>query len=157
MLSMAVLRTYKVPVLAGILSLFSASLVYAAEFVPYPGKREATLVSVEAPDRVRLTFNTDATGFFRTLSFRLPGIVVAADTPQADECERAAAHRALGFTEKFLADADKIYVQDMRMQNSADEEAISPILTDRGSLSSALVKAGLARPDSVDPGTSWCA
>lgn len=157
MLSMTGFRTYKASVLAGILCTFSASLVYAVEFVPYPGKREVTLVSVEAPDRVKVTFNTDATGFFRTLDILLPGIVIAEDTPQADECERAAAQRALSFTEAFLADADKIYVQDMRMQDSADEEAFSPILTDKGSLSSVLIKEGLARPDSVAPETSWCA
>ncbi len=156
MLSMTIFRTHKVSVLAGSLLVFSASLAYAAEFVPYPGKREVTLVSVEAPDRARVTFNTDATGFFRTLSIQLPGIVVAADTPQADECERAAAQRALGFTEAFLGGAEKLYVEDMRMENSADEEAVSALLTDQGSLSSALIKEGLARPDTVDPDQSWC-
>lgn len=157
MLNMAIFRTHKVSVSAGILFIFSASLANAVEFVPYPGKREVTLVSVDAPDRARVTFDTDATGFFRTLSIQLPGIVVARDTPQADECERAAAQRALGFTEAFLNAAEKIYVKDMRMENSADEEAVSPLLTNKGSLSSALIKEGLARPDTVDPDKSWCA
>jgi len=157
MLSMTSLRTYRASVMAGVLCAFTASLAHAVEFVPYPGKREVTLVSVEAPDRARVTFNTDATGFFRTLSIQLPGIVVAADTPQADECERAAAQRALGFTEAFLNGAEKIYVKDMRMENSADEEAISPLLTNKGSLSSALIEEGLARSDTVDPDKSWCA
>jgi len=157
MLSMTISGTYKASVSAGVLFLFSASLAYAVEFVPYPGKREVTLVSVEAPDRARVTFNTDATGFFRTLSIQLPGIVVAEDTPQADECERAAAQRALGFTKAFLNGAEKLYVKDMLMENSADEEAVSPLLTNKESLSSALINEGLARPDTVDPDQSWCA
>ncbi len=143
-------------VLAGALALVLSTLTLAAEFVPYPGKRPVTLVSVEAPNLVVVTFNTDATGFFRTVGIRLPGIVVAQDTPQSDDCEREAAHRALSFTQDFLADAKKIYVQDMRMENSADEEATSPILTDKGNLSAVLIEEGLARPDSVDPDVSWC-
>jgi endonuclease YncB( thermonuclease family) len=143
-------------VLVGTLALALSTLALAAPFVPYPGKREATLVRVEAPNLIFVTFNTDATGFFRTLGIRLPGIVVAQDTPQADECEREAAKKAMGFTQAFLADAKKIYVQDMLMENAADEEAISPILTDKGSLSAALIKEGIARPDTVDPDVSWC-
>lgn len=143
-------------VLAGVLAIGLSTLAMATEFVPYPGKREATLVRVEAPDRVVLTFNTDATGFVRSLAIKLPGIVVAQNTPQADECERAAAKKAMGFTEDFMVNAKKIYVQDMRMENAADMEAFSPILTDQGSLSAALIKEGLARPDTVAPDTPWC-
>lgn len=138
------------------LALTLSTLALAVEFVPYPGKREATLVSVQAPNLVSVTFNTDATGFFRTLRIRVPGIVVAQDTPQADECEREAARKAMSFTQDFLAGAKKIYVQDMLMENAADEEATSPILTDKGSLSAALIKEGLARPDTVDPDVPWC-
>lgn len=143
-------------VLAGVLAVSLSAMALAVEFVPYPGKREATLVRVDAPNIIVLTFDTDAAGFFRTIRVRLPGIVVAQDTPQADDCEREAAHRALSFTQKFLADAKKIYIQDMRMQNSADEEGISPVLTDRGSLSAALENAGIARPDSINPDVPWC-
>jgi len=143
-------------VLLGVLTLALSVTAMARTFVPYPGKREVTLARVEAPNLIWLTFNTDETGFFRTLGIRLPGLVVAQDTPQSDDCEREAAKRALGFTQDFLDSAKKIYVQDMRMENSADDEAISPILTDKGSLSAALIKEGLARPDSVDPNTPWC-
>jgi hypothetical protein len=143
-------------VLAGVLAAILSTMALAVEFVPYPGKREATLVNVEAPNLIVVTFDTDAAGFFRTLRVRLPGIVVAQDTPQADDCEREAAQRALAFTQKFLADAEKIYIQDMRMQNSADEEGISPVLTNKGSLSVVLQKEGIARSDSIDPDVPWC-
>jgi hypothetical protein len=142
--------------LAGVLACAVSSAVLANSFVPYPGKREATLARVEAPNLVFLTFDTDATGFMRTLGIRMPGIVVAQNTPRADACERAAAARALGFVNDFLAGAKEIYVQDVRMENSADAEAVSPILTDKGSLSAAMIKEGVARSDSVDPDTSWC-
>ncbi|HHH44323.1 MAG TPA: hypothetical protein ENK49_09310 [Gammaproteobacteria bacterium] len=143
-------------VTAGLLAFMLSATALAGTFVPYPGKREVTVARVEEPDLVFVTFNTDATGFFRTLGIRLPHLVVAQDTPQADECEREAAARALQFTRDFLERAKKVYVQDMRMENSADEQAVSPILTDRGSLSDALIQEGLARPDSVDPDTPWC-
>ncbi len=141
---------------AGLLVCMLSATALAGTFVPYPGKREVTVARVEEPDLVFVTFNTDATGFFRTLGIRLPHLVVARDTPQSDACEREAAARALQFSRDFLAHAKKVYVQDMRMENSADEQAVSPILTDQGSLSDALVKEGLARPDSVDPDTPWC-
>ena len=143
-------------VLAGVLAVSLSTMALAVEFVPYPGKREVTLVDVIAPNIIFATFDTDATGFFRTLRIRLPDIVIAQDTPQADDCEREAAHRALGFTQQFLADADNIYIQDMRMLNSADEEGFSPILTNKGSLSVALRKEGIARSDSINPDTPWC-
>lgn len=142
--------------LMGLLVLVLSSPVLAATFVPYPAKREASLVRVEAPDVIVVTFDTDMVGFTRALAIHLPGIVIARDTPQADACEREAAAKALGFTQDFLANANKIYVKDVRMENSADEDAVSPILTDKGSLSAALIKEGLARPDSVDPDTPWC-
>ncbi len=149
-------RVHSWRVLAGVLAVSLSAMALAVEFVPYAGKREATLVRVDAPNLIVLTFDTDAAGFFRTIRVRLPGIVVAQDTPQADHCEREAAQKALGFTQKFLADAKKIYIQDMRMQNSADEEGISPVLTDRGSLSAALENAGIARSDSIHPDVPWC-
>jgi hypothetical protein len=62
----------------------------------------------------------------------------------------------MAFTQDFLASAKQIHVQDMRMENSADEEAISPILTNKGNLSAFLIKEGLARPDTVDPDAPWC-
>lgn len=142
--------------LTGVLAAGLSAMALAVEFVPYPGKREVTLVNVIAPNIIFATFDTDAAGFFRTLRIRLPDIVIARDTPQADDCEREAAQRALGFTQEFLANAEKIYIEDMRMQNSADEEGISPVLTDKGSLSVALQKEGIARPDSIDPDTPWC-
>ncbi len=139
-----------------ILAVSLSTMAMADEFVPYMGKREATLVRVDAPNLIVVTFDTDAIGFFRTIRVRLPGIVIARNTPQADDCEREAAQKALAFTQKFLADAEKIYIKDMRMQNSADEEGISPILTNNGSLSAALIKEKIARSDSVDPDVPWC-
>ena len=144
------------PLLAGILAVTLSTMALADAFVPYKGKRESTLSRVEAPNLVWLTFDTDAYGFFRTIRVRLPGLVVAQDTPQSDECEREAAQRALAFTQDFLAGAEKIYIQDMIMQDAADEDGVSPILTDKGSLSAALVKEGLARSDTIDPAVSWC-
>jgi endonuclease YncB( thermonuclease family) len=143
-------------ILALALAASVSTMALAVEFVPYPGKRQVTLVNVEAPNLIVVTFDTDAAGFFRTLRIRLPGIVVARDTPQADDCEREAAQRAMAFTQDFLASAKQIHVQDMRMENSADEEAISPILTNKGNLSAFLIKEGLARPDTVDPDAPWC-
>ncbi len=128
----------------------------AAEFVPYPGKRDARLVDVTAPDRVVLLFDTDSTGFTRTLEIQVPGITLAQDTPRASECERAAAARAMGVTRDFLSNAVHLYVKDVRMQNSADDHAISEVLSERGGLAQALVDAGVAVRGGAD-GVDWCA
>ncbi|GEM_PF-903400 len=136
------------------LLLFSA-VASAAAFVPYPGKREATLVNVEAVDSIVLSFDTDSTGFTRVLSIHLPGLRLPRDTPRSDECERRAAHKALQVTREFLAGARKLYVEDVRMENSADRDAVAEVLSDRGSLSQALVDAGVARRDDGRP-VDWC-
>jgi hypothetical protein len=95
-------------------------------------------------------------GFRRNTTIVLPGIAVPVDTPQATECEREKAAKALEFTQKFLGDAKKIFVQDMRMETSADESALSDIITDHGSLTQALKDEGLARADSAPADTAWC-
>ncbi len=141
---------------AGLLVSLCSTLATAVSFSPYPGKRQVTVDRVEAPGIVVVTFDTDAAGFTRTLGIRLPHLVFAQDTPRSDDCEREAAGKVLPFMKDFLNSAKKVYIQDMRMENSADTEAVSPLLTDKGSLSAALIKEGLARPDSVDPETPWC-
>lgn len=142
--------------LAAVLTVFFSAQNMAADFVPYPGKREVRLMGIEAPNVIVVNFDTDMVGFFRTIRIRLPGIEIPKDVPQADTCERELARKAIAFTRHYLASAKKIYVEDMRMQTSADEEAIAPILTNQGSLSEALKKQGLARPDTVASGLSWC-
>jgi len=139
---------------AGCLALL-ASTTLLAEYVPFPGKIKVRLLDVMAPNVIFVNFESWP-GFPRSIRVVLPGLAVPEDTPQADDCERDKAARALGFTRDFLSDAKEIYVQDMRMETSADEEATSPVLTDKGSLAAALQKEGLARPDSTDPETSWC-
>ncbi|HHJ17588.1 MAG TPA: hypothetical protein ENJ80_12900 [Gammaproteobacteria bacterium] len=139
---------------AGSLALLASGMTFA-EYVPFPGKLEVRLLDVVAPNVVFVNFEAWP-GFPRSVQITLPGLAVPEDTPQSDDCEREKAARAAAFTRDFLADAKKIYVQDMRMETSADKEAVSPILTDKGSLASVLEKEGLARPDSVDPDTSWC-
>jgi hypothetical protein len=141
-------------ILAAIFAL-CASPVALAEYVPFPGKLAVKLLDVEAPNIIFVNFETWP-GFPRSVRIILPGIVVPEDTPQADDCEREKAARAMEFARKFVADASKIYVNDMRMETSADEQAFSDILTDHGSLSQALKKEGLARADTVAPDTSWC-
>lgn len=141
-------------ILAVLLAL-GASPLALAEYVPFPGKLAVKLLDVEAPNIILVNFETWP-GFARSVRIILPGIVVPADTPQADDCEREKAARAMEFARQFVTGADKIYVRDMRMETSADEQAYSDILTDQGGLSQALKREGLARADSVAPDTSWC-
>lgn len=141
-------------VLSGPLALLASTLVLA-DYVPFPGKLEVRLLDVVAPNVIFVNFESWP-GFPHSVQIILPGLAVPEDTPQSDDCEREKASRAVSFAREFLADAKKIYVQDMRMETSADKQAFSPILTDKGSLATALEKEGLARPDSVDPDTGWC-
>jgi len=130
-------------------------LLALAEYVPFPGKLAVHLLDVEAPNIIFVNFETWP-GFPRSVQVILPDTVVPEDVPQADSCEREKAQKALGFTREYLAGSGKIYVKDMRMNTSADQQAYSDILTDKGSLSQALRKEGLARSGSVPTDTSWC-
>lgn len=140
--------------LVGVLALcLSPSIM--AEYVPFPGKLAVKLLDVEAPNVIFVNFETWP-GFPRSVHVVLPGIAVPEDTPQADDCERDKAARAMTFARQFVTEAGKLYVQDLRMETSADTDGYSDILTEHGSLSQALVKEGLARSDTVAPDTSWC-
>ena len=123
---------------------FSSFLM--ADYVPFPGKIQVSVVSVDAPSEIVVSYETWP-GFRRNTLIKLPGI---------DICEREKAAKAMEFTQQFIGEAEKIFVKDMRMETSASEEAYSDILTNHGSLSQALKAEGLARPDSVAPDTSWC-
>ena len=140
--------------LVGFLALCVSPLALA-EYTPFPGKLAVKLLGVEAPNVIFVNFETWP-GFPRSVRVILPGIVVPEDTPQADDCEREKAARAMEFARQFVTATGKIYVKDMRMETSADEQAYSDVLTDHGSLSHALKKEGLARADSVAPATPWC-
>ena len=146
-------KTIRAALTGGFLLL--CSTLNAAEYVPYPGRMMGKLVSVDSPITVTLTMQTWP-GFFRDFTVTMPGIVVPEDTSGAPDCQRELAAKAMTFTREFLADAKKIIAPDMRMENSADKNAIAPILTDKGSLGEALIAEGLARPDSVDPTKPWC-
>jgi len=126
-----------------------------ADYVPFPGKIKVDVVSIDAPDEILVNYETWP-GFRRNTLIKLPGLAIPKDTPQSDDCEREKAARVMAFTQQYVGDAQKVFVNDMRMETSASEEAFSDILTDTGSLSQALKKEGLARADSVDPKTSWC-
>lgn len=132
---------------------FSSFLM--ADYVPFPGKIQVSVVSVDAPSEIVVSYETWP-GFRRNTLIKLPGIDIPKDTPQSDDCEREKAAKAMEFTQQFIGEAEKIFVKDMRMETSASEEAYSDILTNHGSLSQALKAEGLARPDSVAPDTSWC-
>ncbi len=131
------------------------STLVLADYVPFPGKIEVSVVSIDAPTELTVNYETWP-GFRRNTLIKLPGLAIPHDTPRADECERKKAARLMPFTQQFMGAAKKVFVHDMRMETSASQEAYSDILTDHGSLSQALIKEGLARPESAAPDTSWC-
>jgi len=95
-------------------------LLALAEYVPFPGKLAVHLLDVQAPNVIFVNFETWP-GFPRSVQVILPDTAVPEDTPQADSCEREKAQEALDFTRGFLAYSENIYVQDMRMNTSADQ------------------------------------
>ena len=156
MLLREIMETVQCRVLSGaFLVVFSAGAIAQSTTSPYPGKRQVRLVAVNAPETVVVNFETWP-GFQRNFRVTVPGLDVPEDTPNAPDCQRELAARALAFTRHFLSNAKKIFIQDISMENSASEDATSPILTEKGSLAEALIKEGLARPDSVDPREPWC-
>ena len=151
-------KTLKISIRNTIICISTLFLVVpsnAAEFIPYPGKRMVRLMDVMAPNLVRVNFDTDMIGFFRTIRIRLPDIAIPKDTSD-EPCEQELAQQAMDFTRAYLRSAKNIYVMDMRMKSSADEEAVSPILTDSGSLGEKLIEKGLARPNTIPADEPWC-
>ncbi|MBI1195239.1 MAG: hypothetical protein GC138_05285 [Gammaproteobacteria bacterium] len=125
------------------------------DYVPFPGRIAVTPVRVETAKNVIVSFETWP-GFSRNTTIELPGIAIPVDIPGADACERQRSVKALAFTRRFLAEAKAVYVQDMRMETSADSVVYSDLISDRGSLIRALETEGLARPAKVPPRLSWC-
>jgi len=129
--------------------------VSAGDYVPFPGKIEVNLVRVESAKDVVVSFETWP-GFARETTIELPGIAIPTDSARADTCERDMAAKSRAFTQQFVSEAKMIYVQDMRMETSADTTVFADIMSDQGSLIRALQAKGLARPESVPAKTSWC-
>ncbi len=132
-----------------------SSMLHAAMFVAYPGRYPARVVAVESP-KVIAVQATVWPGYSRALHITLPGIAVPLDGPGAPRCQRELALRARGFVEDFLFHAQGVELRDIRMQDTALEEAEAAIFTERGSLQEAMKEAGLARPGDVDPQRPWC-
>jgi len=140
--------------LVGLVAL-SVSSIALAEYVPFPGKREVRLVDVEAANIIVINFETWP-GFPRMMRIKLPNLDIPGNSSKPKACELELAQKALTFTREFVADSTKVTIKDMLMKTSADEQAISSVYTDKGSLGMALSKAGLARPSSVDADKPWC-
>ena len=143
-----------ITLISGII-LLGISTISMADYSPYPGKRTVKLIDVEAPNIVVISFETWP-GYGRTLRIKLPDLDVPGNSTKPKPCELELAQKALDFTRKFVSDSDTVIVQDMQMEDSASDQAISTIRTNKGSLGAALKKEGLARPSAIDPETPWC-
>lgn len=148
------MRASRFPCLIASLLLMASANVMA-DYVPFAGKLQVKLIAIDKPNKVTVDVETWP-GFFRNISITLPGITVPQDTAQSPVCERKLAEEALVLTREFLSVAKTVYVDNMRMRTSADAEAMSDIITDNGSLSEALKKAGLARSAPAGSAVSWC-
>ncbi len=133
----------------------SASSLAMADYVPFPGKLAVNLITVEAANVVFVNFQAWP-GYLRGVRVVLPGIAVPTDTAQASACERDMAARALAYTRRFVGEAHTLHVKDLRMETSADERGYSDLVSDRGSLSRALLEQGLARAGTLAADTPWC-
>lgn len=132
-----------------------AALPASADYVPFPGRLAVHPLAVDAPNVVFVNFPAWP-GYLRGVRVVLPGLAVPLDTAQASDCERDLAIRAMALTRAFVAEARTLHIRDLRMETSADERGYSDLVSDRGSLSQALLKAGLARADTVAADTGWC-
>lgn len=123
--------------------------------VPFPGKLSARIVKVEAANIIDVNFQAWAE-VRRNVRIFLPNLAVPAQGPNPKECEYELAKLAYEFTVNFLENARDIHVNDMWMENSASEDAISSILTSRGSLDDALIRERLAKPIDLAQTEPWC-
>lgn len=123
-------------------------------FVPFPGSWPAELVAVESSNQIRL--RTNIWDQERTFLITLPGLVVPSNRPGTPTCERELAAAGKAFADRYLRTAEKIELSELKMLSSVATEAASPVLTDQGSLSDALVKEGYARRQGSANDASWC-
>ena len=142
-------------VMATVLALLSVTAAQAGEYVAYPGIYPVRVMAVESASRIVVEVPV-WTGFTRVFTVTIPGVAVPRDFSGAPQCERDLAIRAKKFTESFLAHPAKVQVRDIRMQDSADEDAVAAMQTDAGSLADALRKQGFARPIGESAATPWC-
>lgn len=129
--------------------------VTAEPFNAYPGKYKSHLINVEAANIVYLSVDVWA-GYPRNMRITLPNIAVPVNHPKAPACQIELVQKALDFTNKFMVDAKHIELRDIRMESTDQEDAVSNIYTDKGSLASKLTEKGLARPASVKVTKPWC-
>lgn len=140
--------------IAGVAALSFSGLALS-DYVPFPGKKEVRLIDIEAANVIRVNFETWP-GYARSLSVKLPDLELPGTSSRPKPCEMELAQKALDFTRAYIGDDMTVTVNDMRMQTSADEHAVSNINTKKGSLAAALKREGLARSSSVDIETPWC-
>jgi hypothetical protein len=148
-------RTYRKYKYIAILTLLVSISANAKLFNAYPGKYDATLMQIEAANVIDLYVEVWS-GYPRDLRITLPGIEVPKDEPKAPECQSKLVQQAMDFTREFISNAKHIKVIDIRMENTADQDAVSEIGTEKGSLGAALLRKGLARPISSKNNKPWC-
>lgn len=129
--------------------------VTAEPFNAYPGKYKSKLLNVEAANVVYLSVDVWP-GYPRNFRISLPNIAVPVNHPEAPACQIELVQKALDFTNEFMTEATYIEVRNIKMENTGEEDAVSNIYTNQGSLAAKLTKEGLARPASVDVFKPWC-
>lgn len=136
-----------------ILILFSLKVM--ADFVPVCGKVLVDLVWVESAGKIFVEYEAWP-GFFRRLSITIPGIHLPGERLEPSSCELKLADQALQFTENFLAEAESIELHAIPINVHLIEHLETSLYTDQGSLIDALLRVGLARPDSSESSSPWC-
>ena len=144
------------------LSLVSGAIMFLAAFsvdagsaVAFPGKYKAKLVSIDAANVISLYVDVWA-GYPRSFKVSLPGVAIPVVTLKTPVCQVALLKKAEALTNEFINDAEFIEVKDIRMENTAGQDATSEIYTNKGSLSAKLKAEGVARPVSIEPTKPWC-
>lgn len=141
-----------------LLSQFLVSVSFSANanlFTAYPGKYGATLIGVDAANTVKLNIDVWA-GYPRNLRITLPDIVVPEHFAKEPACHSKLVEEAINYTQDFMANAKKIEVRDIQMYSTDEQDAVTEIYTEKGSLGAALSRKGLARPATTKAEKPWC-
>lgn len=148
-------KSIKILTTAALSFVVSSSVASDATFNAYPGTYKASFVKVEAANIIHISAKV-WTGYPKQLRITLPDIDVPEDHPAAPTCQAKMVQDALELTTKFMADAKKIKVTDIYMENTASIDGSTNIVTDAGKLSDALFSKGLARSSSINKKQPWC-
>jgi hypothetical protein len=135
--------------------LMSCSLTLLAAYQPFPGKHKVRIIRIDSAKSISVNFETWP-GYARTVNVVLPNVSIPGESVEPSNCELKLEAEALAFTTQFVSAKNSVYITELELETSADNNGAASVYSSKGSLAIALEEKGLARSNSIDSETPWC-